>query len=383
MQSGELLTTAKTSMWTERSIAFARFENALPLRPILNFLGGYGGSLRWEKRFYFRSFASWIPHVLWQRVSPPFASQDRAEHSNFKGFFFNGFELKIKLFWLLNFWIRFERDIARLWLSDSMKRRRLISELAPQIRAGCSSCIQVVFLLAQLRYAKMIWKSNASPQAMPHHDGVARPPGSFWSALHAHLPPPNIPLLAPDSRLARWVWYLSKSFQNLRPAGDLWVVGFWHRMMMHVQCMYHAWWCTTFLEDLDHFSPCDLLFHSWFALIGRLSGHKIGWPGCLSHLNKTWHKWHMFIDCPNDHDTPNAAIEAPVHRLHHCRLRGKMFQTMPTPDDPAWTGRTLHYFLTELKKDWQKFNWCKETPDDGGLYNWVAVSMSAFLSPPS
>ena len=38
----------------------------------------------------------------------------------------------------------------------------------------------------------------------PHHDGVARPPGSFWSALRAHLPP--LPWLIPCHETSVWTW---------------------------------------------------------------------------------------------------------------------------------------------------------------------------------
>ena len=223
---------------------------------------------------------------------------------------------------------------SALMIFLDLKRRRLISELAPQIR-GFSS-IQVVFLHSD----GMICKSNG--QAMPHQLCCQTSRilliSSSCSSSSSHT----------DSRLI--FEQISKSTRgSLRS---------WLLAQMH-DFLGGSW-----LISVPAVSSS--LIDS-YSLIGRLSGHEIGWHCCLAHLNQTWHAWHMFIDCPNDHDTTNAAIEVPVHRLHHCRFAARCFKQCQVLMTWAGTGRTLHCFLTELKKDWQKFIWCKETLDDAGL----------------
>ena len=170
------------------------------------------------------------------------------------------------------------------------------------------------------------WKEGAwSLNWRDASPALQRPPGSFWSALHAHLPPPNIQI--PD-------WYLSR-FQNLRPSEWL-AFGTDARLFGRILTISVPAISSSLIDS--------------YSLIGRLSGHETGWHCCLSHLNKTWHAWHMFIDCPNDHDTTNVAIEVPVHRLHHCRFAARCFRRCQLLMTSAWTGRTLHFFLTELRK---------------------------------
>ena len=53
---------------------------------------------------------------------------------NSKDFFFNRFELKIKLFWLLNFWIRFRKK----WYCEALIVR-LYEKKAPDLWTGASN----------------------------------------------------------------------------------------------------------------------------------------------------------------------------------------------------------------------------------------------------